>query len=534
MSSDGGQIPGGAWPQARDYRKSIRLEFALFVGGLFLVLMAASGYLITRQYVTTVTQSVVEKLVVQARAFSGPAGKHILAADGPDELLLNNICQKLATDNPDIYWAGITGSDQTYLAHTDLKQVMRGTQLTVLASPSADEFLRPHETFALRGDTVYITTPIIENNLLIGRLGLAASARQIHDARRTSMITVATVTALIIILGIPLSMFILHRKLRPITVIAENLRQTDLDHLRLDIPVKSRNELGYLAETLRVMGARLNRAQRELVEKERLERELEIAREVQASILPRAYPSSARFEFAGAYRSAREVGGDYYDFIDFDERRLGVLIADVAGKSLPGMLVMLMTRDIVKTIARFHTDPARLLSAVNRELLPNIRQDMFVTMCFGLLDKETGRFRFASAGHNPLVWLKNDGQSYDLIRPRGYPLGMMSAALFDQRIETQEISLGARDWLVQYTDGVNEAQNLAQEEYGMDRMVTVLQNLGTREPADLVAAMLHEHDAFVGEAPQYDDITLLAMKWKGASVDTSTIARPDISHAGTN
>jgi sigma-B regulation protein RsbU (phosphoserine phosphatase) len=335
------------------------------------------------------------------------------------------------------------------------------------------------------------------------------------------MLTVAYITAAMVLMGIPGTIIVLRRKLKPIGVITDHLKAVDLENLSIDIPVRSKNEFGFLAETLRVMGAKLNVAKHALVDKERMEREYEIAREIQANILPKEYPTGAHFEIAGAYRSAKEVGGDYYDFIEFDEHRLGILVADVSGKSLPGMLVMLMTRDIVKELTRTFMEPEKLLAEVNRRLLPNIKKGMFVTMFFGVLDRRDGRFRYASGGHNPLMVLSQGTGVAKLIKTKGYPLGMVPAEMYEKRLECREVMLGDDDWLIQYTDGVNEAQDRAGNEFGMEkfaRMVEAHKDLGARE---LVERVIAKHAEFVGDAPQYDDITLLALKWAARVADVN-------------
>ncbi|MBN2226223.1 MAG: SpoIIE family protein phosphatase [candidate division Zixibacteria bacterium] len=506
------------WPQAKAYRKSIRLEFSLYISGIILCLMLISGYVITDRYVKTVTQNIVDREIIQARSYSRPAGKLIISTDGPDALLLNNICKKMAMDNPDMYWVGIAGVDSVYLAHTDIKKVVTSNQFKHIDSEPLSDILQLGEKVQIHNDTIFISVPILENDIVVGRLKAASSARQIAEARQSSVTTVATITLIMILLGVPVSMVILNRKLRPVSVMTNYLRNIDFADIALDIPIKLNNEFGYLAETLRVMGAKLNTAQREIIERERIERELEIAHEIQNRILPKAFPQSPTFACAGAYRSAREVGGDYYDFIEFDAEHLGIIVADVSGKSLPGMLVMLMTRDIVRQLARQTREPAEILTELNRQLLPDIKKGMFVTMFCGLLHRPSGRFRFASAGHNPVIHIP-DGQQPKLVKTKGYPLGMMTPDQFDSRIETGNLILGAGDWLIQYTDGVNEAQNMEREEYGMKRFVESLTALHEASPQDLIDGVMRRQADFVGEAPQFDDITLLALKWTTPSVD---------------
>jgi serine phosphatase RsbU (regulator of sigma subunit)/uncharacterized protein (UPF0333 family) len=507
------------WPQASQFKRSIRLEFSLYVSGIILVLMLVTGYVISNQYVKTVTKNVIDKLLVQARSYSRPAGKLIISTGEPDALLLNNICRKLTDDNSEVYWVGIANKQNVFIAHTDLRQVIASDQMKPIENCQTDTGLRYGETFCLSRDTIYITVPIEEDNILVGKLRVASSAEPVDAARRTSITTVASITILVLLVGLPITMIVLRRKLRPISMITDGLKKLDFENITLDIPIATKNEFGYLTETLQVMGAKLKVAQRDLVEKERIARELEIAHEIQANILPRKYPRTSNYEFAGAYRSAREVGGDYYDFIDIDKDHLGFLIADVSGKSLPGMLVMLLTRDIIVRLARSIKQPAELLTEVNRELLLSIKRNMFVTMFYGVLNKTTGCFIFASAGHNPLVRLNGQTGESELIKTKGYPLGMIPPEPFDKRIETGRILLLKNDWLIQYTDGINEAQNSDGEEFGMDRFVQVLQSHRLLCPKELSLQTLGRLERFVDSAPQYDDITLVTMKWVGSRVD---------------
>ncbi len=510
------------WPEPKQFKRSIRLEFSLYVSSIIFLLMLASGYFMTSRYVNTVTRAEVEKLLIQARSYSGPAAKLIISTNGPDALLLNNVCQRLASDNPDIYWVGIADRDGKFLAHTDIKKVISGATLSVIASDQFRDMVRGGEAFDVASDTIHITVPINEGDILVGRLTLASSANQISAARKQSFVTVITITIVLLLIGLPATMALLHKKLRPIKQITDSLKHVDFDKISFDIPVTVRNEFGYLSETLRVMGTKLNSAQQQIIERERIARELEIAREIQTKILPGYFPSGPEFSCAGAYRSAREVGGDYYDFIDYDDNKVGFLVADVSGKSLPGMLVMLLTRDIVKRVARNIVRPDRLLAEVNKEISANIRKGMFVTMFLGVLDRQTGSFDFASAGHNPLIHISAEKGETNLLKTKGFPLGLMPAKQFDERIELGHINLASGDWLVQYTDGINEAPGKNGEEFGMERFIDLLSAARNGSSQELIDSVLRSHTEFVDDSEQFDDITLIAIKWLGISVDIKT------------
>lgn len=521
MTTNEQKVLAREWPEASQFKKSIRFEFSLYMAGIILVLMATTGFFVTNQYVRTVTKNIAEKLLVQARSYSGSSGKLIISTNGPDALLLNNICKKLASDNPDVYWVGIADKSNMFLAHTSIKEVVSGSHLTIISTQHFADILRKNEGFRLKNDTVLINVPIIEKDIVVGRMGIASSGHQITEARNKSIMTVASITILMILIGIPISMFLLHRKLKPISLITNGLKDIDFEDIKFDIPFTSQNEFGYLSETLRVMGNKLNVAQKDIVEKERISRELEIAREIQANILPHEFPKTTSFEFYGTYQSAKEVGGDYYDFIDYGNDYIMFLVADVSGKSLPGMLVMLITRDIIRQLARNVREPDELLCDVNRELLKSMKKGMFVTMFLGLLNKRTGEFSFASAGHNPLIKLNADSSQSELIKTNGFPLGMVPSEQFNKRIEKGQIGLSPNDWLIQYTDGINEAHNSNNDEFGMDRFVKVLESNIDDNPITLVDKFIRQHQSFVGEAEQFDDITLLAMKWFGETTDNN-------------
>jgi sigma-B regulation protein RsbU (phosphoserine phosphatase) len=482
---------------------------------MILVLMFVSGYFITDRFVEATTRHVLGELLVQARSFSGTAGSHIISAANPDALMLNGICKKLAADNLDVYWTGISGSDGVFLAHTDLSQVIAKMRTPSPRGRQFESLLRDGEAFELRDDTIFVSIPIAEVGIRLGTLTVASSVRRVSEARRSSILTVGSVTLFFVLLGIPLILFVSQRKLRPISLITSRLKQIDFEDMSMDMPALSRNEFGYLAETLRVMGQRLNLAKEESLERQRMSQELAIARDIQTSMLPRSYPRSDRFEFAARYESAREVGGDYFDFVDFDDRYLAVIVADVSGKSLPAMLVMLLTREIVKRATLSTRDPAGVLSAVNGELHSSIREGTFVTMFFGLLDKKLGCLEFASAGHSSVIFLEKPSGRARLVKTKGFPLGLVQPQLFEERIEEGRIEFAQDDWLILYTDGVNEAKNEAGQQFGMGRFLRLLEENASLESDELLRFVLTRHKEFVGSASQYDDITLVAMKWNG-------------------
>jgi serine phosphatase RsbU (regulator of sigma subunit) len=519
------------WPKPSDFKKSIRFEFTLYVSAVVIGMMLFTGYIVSNRYVNTVTRSVIDKMVTQARSYSGPAGKLIIGSSTPDILLLSNTCKQLAGANHDVYWAGISDRGGAFIAHTDMRKVLTSEIAAEPQSGQYNDLLMTGEGVHSTDDTIYISVPIVENNVEVGRLSVAASTAPIKAARRSSTLLIAIITAGMIAIGVPLTMVVLHKKLRPFGLIIESLKNANIDDIRIDISLQGRDEFAYLADTLRTMGRKLNIAQKDLIEQHRIAQELDIAREIQESILPKSIPRSTNFGIGVTYRSALEVGGDYYDFIQLDDDHLMMLIADVSGKSLPGMLVMLITRDIVKRVARPDKSPKEILSEVNDELLENIRKGMFVTMFLGILSTKTGQVTYASAGHNPILHLSSDSGKASYIKTKGFPLGMMPTSAFASRLEQGNIRLRSRDILLQYTDGVNEALSASEEEFGFDRFARFVESHHELEPGVFVQRFIEEHAQFVGDAKQYDDITLLILKWLGASSDNRLKGSESILYA---
>lgn len=264
-----------------------------------------------------------------------------------------------------------------------------------------------------------------------------------------------------------------------------------------------------LIETLHDTIEQLKAAQSALIEKERIERELELARELQLGSLPGEFPEARGVRFASAYRPAREVGGDLYDVIELSEERLGLFIADVSDKGLPAAFYMGLTRSLFLAEARRSDSPREVLSSINRLLGEISRAGMFVTAFYGVYDARTGRLRYSRAGHDQPLWLRPDG-SVTLLDARGMLLGSLAPGEFELTEAEAELSPG--DMLILYTDGLTDALNPYGIEYGARHWINRARECAGL-PADRVCSTLfNEVAAFQLGAPQFDDMALLVMQ----------------------
>jgi serine phosphatase RsbU (regulator of sigma subunit)/putative methionine-R-sulfoxide reductase with GAF domain len=247
--------------------------------------------------------------------------------------------------------------------------------------------------------------------------------------------------------------------------------------------------------------------QQEMVGRERLETEIQLARQIQQTFIPQGLPSHPAWQFAARWRTARQVGGDFYDVIELPQGRLGLFIADVADKGMPAALFMALTRTLVRAAVTGSESPASALQRVNDQLLPDTHQGMFVTAVYGILDLERGEFSYVNAGHNPPLWVKADGTVERLTRT-GMALGVMEQPSMSAR----SISLGAGDLLLLYTDGVTDSFSPEGGLFGESRLIETVRPIrdqGTEEVLDAVEKRLNE---FSDPLPPADDLTMMAVK----------------------
>ena len=250
-------------------------------------------------------------------------------------------------------------------------------------------------------------------------------------------------------------------------------------------------------------------------EAERLKMELELAKNVQSNMLPSIYPAfpeRKEFDIYARTEPAKELGGDFFDFQMIDKDHLALIIADVSGKGIPAAMFMMASKIIIHNMAKNRShDPAKILKAVNKQIGANNDTDMFVTLWLGILELSTGMLSAANAGHEyPCLMHKN--RDFILLKdPHGLVLGAMDKS--DYR--SYEIQLVPGDTVFLYTDGVTEAVNAKNEEFGLERMVDAL-NLELEAPvAKLVDNVRGAINAFVGDAPQADDITMMVLRYFG-------------------
>ena len=306
----------------------------------------------------------------------------------------------------------------------------------------------------------------------------------------------------------------------------ERVRQGDFTHR---IAVRSRDQLGELADSFNQMTGSIENLLQTAAEKKRLDEELRIARQIQMSLLPRGALNFPGLGVTALCVPAREVGGDYYDFFPLGPDRVAVLIADVSGKGTSAALYMAELKGLVLSLSQIYQSPRQLLLEVNRIISENLDTRSFITMTYGVIDLRARLLTFARAGHTPLLYLPGDcvGGDVRVLTPSGLVVGLRipgAQEKFSELLEESSVDLHTGDVFVFYTDGISEAMNPDSDLFGDSRLGRLVAEHGHLETGELRERILREIESFVDGADQHDDMTMILIKVEEAAAAAERVA----------
>lgn len=336
------------------------------------------------------------------------------------------------------------------------------------------------------------------------------SAKDIVDTTDSVLRNILVTTIVAIFLGIGISLFLARQVTEPIRQLMRDIEIISRGNLSHKTVSTSTDEIGLLAHTFNIMTQNLKAAHESELENKAREHEMKIATEIQSNLLPSQVPQIPGYDIATYYNPSKEVGGDYYDFIEIGPNHIGFIIADVSGKSIPGSMVMTMTRALIRMEALRNMSPGRTFVEVNRILAKDITKGMFVTALYGVLEISTGSLLISSAGHNPAIVWKAKNQKNFLVNPKGMALGLDRGNIFEKTIREEKIILEKGDRVVLYTDGVPEAMSPNKEEFGDERFLNIVAREAQQSSDQLVKSLVSTLTQWKGSGPQSDDITIVS------------------------
>jgi serine phosphatase RsbU (regulator of sigma subunit) len=353
--------------------------------------------------------------------------------------------------------------------------------------------------------------PVMHRDERIGTVFVRYSKDEITLAVDSINTRLMRLGLIAIFVGAFVSLALASHIVSPVSALTRSVEAFGRGKLDSRIEVHSIREIQTLANAFNEMARRIRSDRKGLIEKKRMEKELEIAHEIQGTLLPSSLPHLVNYEMDVYYHPASQVGGDYFDLIPLDDKHLFIVVGDVAGKGVPGLVIMAMVRVIVRALAFQRERPADLLRHLNILLKKDMRKNIFVTLFCGLLDAERGVLDFASAAHMPLLVYHGRDRTVQMLNTKTKPLGLFSDGEFSKNLEEKRVRLQPGDLFMQYTDGLNEMKNMAADEFGIERVMQLAVDEAAGGARHFIGQVKRHLSVFRGDEPQSDDLTLLAV-----------------------
>jgi serine phosphatase RsbU (regulator of sigma subunit)/anti-sigma regulatory factor (Ser/Thr protein kinase)/transposase/uncharacterized membrane protein affecting hemolysin expression len=456
-----------------------------------------------------------DKVQSLTQAIAAQAGESV---SRKDDLSLDHLLLQVRQNDLSkiIDYAFVVDKDNKILADSDLSQVFKDYIRPTSVHLVRDGGVRAFPVKTASGLVTDFVAPVFFKNAWVGEVhtGLDQSAvDRVLGNIKWDYFKMVMLLLLVSGVGLYLLSLVVIRPFRKILVGVNAVSSGDFN---AKIQLESKDEFGQLAGIFNEMTVKIQESQKGMVEQERLQKEMQVAQEIQHTLLPTEFPTIEGYEIGATYRSAKEVGGDYYDFFWVDPTTMGIAVADVSGKGVPGSMVMTMIRTAMRMEAIDNKSASDVLVKVNKHVTGDMKKGMFVTMFYIILDSRKRTINFASAGHNPMILFRGSTKEVFFLKPKGFPVGidLPEEDMFERSMAIQKIKLEKDDVLVIYTDGITEAMNLQKDQYGEKRLIEVIRDNYQLTPAELVQKLNESIAQFTNGAEQNDDITVVAIKEK--------------------
>ncbi len=501
------------------------LAVAVVVGVSFLT----TGWIAVERQRETLTRQFTLRLLSETRSLALAASGPLLHRD--PEFELRPFVVKALSQVPDLVDLVVLDTQNKVLGHRDLLQVGRdltqrpmGTRVVLPGIAAGDAWLE--------GNEIVIEQPILRLDERIGTLVARASRAGIEASLHRAQSHLMWLGGAGTLVAIAAVLLLVRLNLRPLDELRRGVLRLASGDLATRVRVRRRNELGLFADLVNSMAAGLQAAQTNLIQKERLDRELEIARDLQSMLLPQAAAPPTGYQLQAHYVPALEVSGDYYDVLPLDADRVALVTADVSGKGVPGLVVMSMLRTALHMLAPVDGDVEGALVQASRMLRKSLRPGMFVTCLYGVLNTRQNTFHYVSAGHCPPILF--GAKEPRLLEAGGKPIGLFPDAIFERSLRAHTVQLEPGAGLVLYSDGLVEAMDTAGGTLGFEAVLGRLRALPAAPPSAVVGSLLDAVDRHRGARAHSDDLTLIVLRRDGQGAAAGTGRATDTVSAVDN
>lgn len=491
---------------------TLRVKFSFWTMFIVVVIVGGSFYYTYKQTMQQAYENLDETVKALANTIADQAaGYHINRRSDVeyDELIVSYM-----RANPELRLIVLTDSSGFVRAHSeDIRNI--GKQYERPQQVPADESRLPIHYMQKDEPLSYITEAIMSGQRQIGTVHISYSSAHLWQAMAETRSRIAVLTLGLLLLGV-LGVFMLSNYfVNPIVKITQRVRKFTSGDLESELPLEGAEEFFEISRAFNEMMTRVSQDKKNIIEREKLAKEIEVASHIQKTLLPAKVPRLPGMEVDTFYRAASVIGGDLYDVFEISPDRYCLVVADVSGKGVPASLVMSILRTVIRIYATDESSPRAILGKVNRYLEGNIPSGMFITVMLVIYEVATGKLNLVSAGHNPMIYYDSKGSRLMKLNPAGTPLGVPLAddADFESTLEEAEITLHQEDLIAIFTDGITEALDRDKNQFGMERLMdffgTAISN-GSRPPvAEMTNELVRTIDDFAGFSSQADDITFI-------------------------
>jgi anti-anti-sigma factor len=507
-------------------RGTLRFKFMVRAGsGFALLMMVLWAFVFMRQTHDIETQRTT-RWMEKRRVAENLSSRGVTVLLNPDDFSidqtnLSSELAKLVAANSDVAYARLVDATSNIRASGKIDEVFQHYQ------PRAGKVILDEGRVVwtrdkigdrdIRDISVAVTVQRADNTSLdVGRMHLGVYEDGVEASVEDTRLQTSLLLLAIFLVGVLLIIGLVQVFVKPIQMLTDGVRAIGDGNLDGKLDVSGPAEIGAIAGVFNEITEKFKKARDSVLEQEKMQKEIEVAKQIQQSLLPRKRPEISGYDIAPLYQAAAEVGGDYYDFVQVDDDTIGVVVADVSGKGVPGSLVMTMIRTALRMEARGNRNASDVMSKMNSFVTDDMKKGMFVTMFYVILDSKNRIISYASAGHNPMILYRHETRETFFLNPRGFPVGISlpDETLFRRSMSLEKVRLKKDDMLVIYTDGVTEAMNERREQYGEERLIQMVKDYAFLPPTEFIEKLDGDIKKFTGDHPQSDDITVVAVKEK--------------------
>ena len=502
-------------------RMTIKVRFGIVATLIITLITAGTFYLLSLSQVRTLMRQYVNNTVTVLKNFTATSVDHIL---NEREIFVSEMIHEIVQEKEEINRLTVTNAKDVVIADKVLENIGSRYAAPQGIIPLEDQVHLVQEYSDPEfGQSLYFSVPIRFADQIIGKAFLSVRrddmmriVRMRQNRRR-----IALYVALFWIMGIVGISFLSNMFVAPIRRIAEEIDRIGREGPGGGFHFSGVGEFAEISTAFNRMMREIRDSQVRLTDQARLKREMQLAQSIQHTLLPKQVPETEGFEIAAEYTAAMEVGGDYYDFFDVDDRTVGMAVGDVSGKGIGGAFVMSIVRTALRLEARGEKNAADVLVKINNSLDGEFKKGMYMTLFYIILDSKRRVINYASAGHTPMILYRGETDQLFRMNPKGFPIGLNigDPRLFKKQIRSEKISLSQDDLLFIYTDGITEAMNSENEVFGMDRLLDTIKRYHEYTPQEFADRLIEEIHTFTRGQPQNDDITFIVIKEKAKYSD---------------